>query len=180
MPKIEIVSYSGTGNTTELAKLIAAECGARIWELPHDGTVKDKMWDALDAADAILFGSPTYMGGPAWQFKRFADATGERWYNRDWQDKLAGGFTTSGSTNGDKGECMSYFITLANQHGMIWISLGQSSPPSRSNPQTATNWSGGNGGVMAIAGRDGMPEGDLQSAKDYGARVLTLTKRFVS
>ncbi|MDF5806735.1 NAD(P)H-dependent oxidoreductase [Pseudomonas aeruginosa] len=26
-------------------------------------------------ADAIVFGSPTYMGGPAWQFKKFADAT---------------------------------------------------------------------------------------------------------
>lgn len=177
MPKIEIVSYSATQNTSKLARLIAGTSGGRVWSLPETGETTQDMWDALDAADAILFGSPTYMGGPAWQFKRFADETGERWFNRDWQDKLAGGFTTSSSTNGDKGECLSYFITLANQHGMIWVSLGQSSPPSRGNNETATNWTGGNGGVMAIAGRHGMPEGDTQSARDYGARVLRLTQR---
>ncbi len=178
MPNIEIVSYSGTGKTTELAEIIAEAADARLWTLPHDGETKKKMWDALDDADTILFGSPTYMGGPAWQFKRFADATGERWYNRDWQDKLAGGFTTSGSTNGDKGECLSYFITLANQHGMIWVSLGQNSPPSQTNTDTATNWTGANGGVMAIAGPGGMPQGDLQSARAYGQRVKQLTERF--
>lgn len=180
MSKIEIVSYSSTGNTAQLANLIAETCRGRVWALPDDGTCSDAMWDALDAADAILFGSPTYMGGPAWQFKKFADETGERWSNRDWQDKLSGGFTTSSSTNGDKGECLSYFITLANQHGMIWLSLGQASPPSRSNSETASNWTGGNGGVMAIAGRHGMPAGDMQSARDYGARVARLTKRFRS
>ncbi|WP_175564229.1 flavodoxin family protein, partial [Pseudomonas aeruginosa] len=31
-------------------------------------------------ADAIVFGSPTYMGGPAWQFKKFADATSKPWF----------------------------------------------------------------------------------------------------
>ncbi len=179
MARIEIVYYSGTGNTAKLADLIGETSGARTWPLPEDGTCGPEMWEALDKADAILFGSPTYMGGAAWQFKRFADETGERWYNRDWQDKLAGGFTASGSTNGDKGECLSYFITLANQHGMIWVSLGQSSPPSRSNPDTATNWTGGNGGVMAVAGRKGMPEGDLQSARDFGARVQRLAEVFV-
>ncbi len=180
MPKIEIVSYSGTGNTTKLAKLIAQASGGRVWSLPHDGAAKPDMWEALDAADAILFGSPTYMGGPAWQFKRFADASSGRWEKRGWQDKLAGGFTTSGSTNGDKGECLSAFMTLANQHGMIWVSLGQASPPSRDNDEAQMNWSGGNGGVMAIAGRGGFPEGDMQSATAYGARIKALAARFQS
>ncbi|HCE6610029.1 TPA: flavodoxin family protein [Pseudomonas aeruginosa] len=34
----------------------------------------------LVEADAIVFGSPTYMGGPAWQFKKFADATSKPWF----------------------------------------------------------------------------------------------------
>ncbi|MFO6089736.1 flavodoxin family protein, partial [Pseudomonas aeruginosa] len=34
----------------------------------------------LVEADAIVFGSPTYMGGPAWQFKKFADATSKLWF----------------------------------------------------------------------------------------------------
>ena len=32
-------------------------------------------WDRLKAADAIIFGSPTYMGSVSWQFKKFADAS---------------------------------------------------------------------------------------------------------
>lgn len=178
MPKIEIVSYSGTGNTTKLAEIIAQASGGRVWSLSRDGEGRPAMWQALDDADAILFGSPTYMGGPAWQFKRFADASAGRWEKRSWQDKLSGGFTASGSTNGDKGECLSYFITLANQHGMIWASLGQTSPPSRDSTDSATNWTGANGGVMAIAGRGGFPEGDLKSATAYGARIKALAARF--
>ena len=34
---------------------------------------------------------------PAAQFKAFADATGERWFKAAWKDKLAAGFTVSGS-----------------------------------------------------------------------------------
>jgi len=38
----------------------------------------------------MAFGSPTYMGGPAAQFKAFADATGDRWAARTWANKVAG------------------------------------------------------------------------------------------
>ena len=51
--------------------------------------------EALDAADAIIFGSPTYMGMASWQFKKFADATSKRWFTSAWKDKVAGGFTIS-------------------------------------------------------------------------------------
>jgi multimeric flavodoxin WrbA len=40
----------------------------------------DGAWEKLDAADAIVFGTPTYMGGPSWQFKRFADASSKAWF----------------------------------------------------------------------------------------------------
>ena len=43
MPNIEIVSYSGTGNTSALAKLIAQTAQARVWELPQDGEAKPEM-----------------------------------------------------------------------------------------------------------------------------------------
>ena len=32
-------------------------------------------WDQLAAADAIIFGAPTYMGSASAQFKQFADAS---------------------------------------------------------------------------------------------------------
>ena len=58
--------------------------------------------ESLDGCDGIIFGTPTYMGGPAAQFKAFADALGGHWYGRTWQCKVAGGFTTSGGLSGDK------------------------------------------------------------------------------
>jgi NAD(P)H dehydrogenase (quinone) len=35
-------------------------------------------WAALDAADAIIFGAPTYMGSASAPFKAFMDATSSR------------------------------------------------------------------------------------------------------
>ena len=55
----------------------------------------------LDASDALTFGSPTYMGGPAAQFMAFADATVERWSEQRWRDKLAAGFTVSSALTGE-------------------------------------------------------------------------------
>jgi NAD(P)H dehydrogenase (quinone) len=79
----------------------------------------------LAASDAIVFGSPTYMGGPAAQFKAFADATVEAWFAQAWRDKLAAGFNVSGTPSGDKFSTLQYFHTLAMQHGMIWVGLGE-------------------------------------------------------
>ena len=60
-----------------------------------EGLLSDDDWAALNAADAIVFGSPTYMGNVSWQFKRFADATSKAWFTRAWQDKLFAGFTNA-------------------------------------------------------------------------------------
>ena len=51
----------------------------------------------LDAADAIIFGSPTYMGGVSADFAKFKDWTAARWMEGMWRDKLAAGFTVSAS-----------------------------------------------------------------------------------
>jgi NAD(P)H dehydrogenase (quinone) len=83
----------------------------------------DTLMATLDASDAIIFGSPTYMGGPAAQFKAFADATGERWYRGAWRNKIGAGFSVSSGPSGDKLSTLHYFFTLAMQHGMIWAGL---------------------------------------------------------
>ena len=71
--------------------------------------------DALDRSDAIIFGCPTYMGGPSAQFKTFADATSKLWYEQRWKDKLAAGFTNSGSPAGEAGlQAGDRVVTLGN------------------------------------------------------------------
>jgi len=74
MSNIAIVYHSGFGHTKALAEAVAKGAGG----VP--GTQVDLIEVAeaearqveLDAADAVIFGSPTYMGGPSGQFKTFA------------------------------------------------------------------------------------------------------------
>ncbi|MDF5984191.1 NAD(P)H-dependent oxidoreductase [Pseudomonas aeruginosa] len=59
---------------------------ATLFAAEGPGHLADLALEELDEvvrlveADAIVFGSPTYMGGPAWQFKKFADATSKPWF----------------------------------------------------------------------------------------------------
>lgn len=180
MATIEIIYFSGYGHTAKQAEAVlegAQRAGdARLWAIPEDGVISDEAWAALDAADAIVFGGPTYMGGAPWQFKRFADESSKRWFTRDWADKISGGFTNSASAVGDKGETLNYFRVLAGQHGMIWVSLNQAPANALANGPQDRNWAGGSAGAMAISPADAPAEeapraGDLESARDYGERI---------
>lgn len=180
---IEIVYTSGFGHTARQAEAVCTGAGtdARLWKLTDDGILPTEGWDALDAAQAILFGSPTYMGGPSWQMKRFADETSKRWMASAWMGKLMGGFTNSASTNGDKAMTMLWFATLAAQHGGLWVSLGQMPANTLASTQSDMNWAGGSLGPLATSAADASPDqgptpGDLASARAYGARVADLVK----
>jgi len=160
MPTVSVIYFSGTGHTTKLAEAVqkgavsVAGVTAHLIAISGDDIVKgryqnDAVFAKLDASDAIIFGSPTYMGGPAAQFKAFADACGGKWYAGAWRDKLAAGFTVSSGPSGDKLSTLHYFFTLAMQLGMVWIGL----------PELPMNDKGINrlssySGVMAQAGQE--------------------------
>jgi len=131
----------------------------------------------LDSSDAIIFGSPTYMGSIAAQFKAFADASVGCWVEQKWRDKLAAGFTISGTPSGDKFSTLQYFHTLAMEHGMLWISLGEM--PLQSN---GVNRLGSWGGAMALANRkpvDVAPNKEDKLTGDIlGRRVAAHALRF--
>ena len=95
-----------------------------VYRINEVGDLPGGALEELDLADAIIYGSPTYMGGPAWQFKKFADSSAKTFFARKWKDKLAAGFTNSASINGDKYSTIQYFWTLSQQHGQIWIGTG--------------------------------------------------------
>ena len=181
MAKIVVVYHSGYGHTQRLAQCVAEGANAELLAIDADGNLPEGGWDTLAAADAIIFGTPTYMGGPSWQFKKFADASSKVWFVGGWKDKVFGGFTNSASLNGDKQVTLIYLQTLASQHGGIWVSLGV--PPA--NTQAATrqdlNNLGGSVGVLvqspSDAGADVIPDGDLQTARGYGARVREIAAR---
>ena len=175
MSHIVVIYHSGYGHTQRVAQFVAQGAGAQLIEINADGDISEADWATLDKAQAIVFGSPTYMGMASWQFKKFADATSKRWFTLGWKDKLAGGFTVSASLSGDKLSTLQYFITLALQHGMVWV--GQDLP----NDGTV-NRLGSSSGVMAQVGPTSpaadIPEGDLETARRYGERIRAVSERF--
>ena len=192
MTTVAVVYFSGSGKTAALASSILAGIrsvsGASALDLRIQGAqIKDGRFDdeafmaKADAADAIIFGSPTYMGMVAGQFKAFADATGGRWYKQTWKDKIAGGFTTSGSFSGDKQGTLLYLAILAAQHGMIWA--GQTDPNGLYAGvaiDQATNRLGSSLGVMSqiVPTPEGAPTpGDVATAEHYGARIAAVAGR---
>jgi NAD(P)H dehydrogenase (quinone) len=81
-------------------------------------------WEVLDAADAIVFGCPIYMGSAA--LKAFMEETIQpQFLEQRWKDKLAAGFTNSAGMSGDKLLALQQLAVFAAQHGVIWITLGQ-------------------------------------------------------
>lgn len=181
MSKVLVVYHSGYGHTKVVAEHVAQGAQAQLVAISADGEITEAEWAALDDADAIIFGTPTYMGNVSWQFKKFADATSKIWFTRGWQDKVFGGFTNSASPNGDKQVTLITLQTLASQHGGIWVSLGIS--PSNTLEATGDdpNNLGGSVGLLARApanaGVDGVQKGDLLTAERYGRRVADIAAR---
>ena len=174
MTKTVVVYHSGYGHTQRIAQVVAEGAGAHLITIDADGNITDAEWDVLNAADAIIFGSPTYMGVVSWQFKKFADATSKQWMSGAWKNKVAGGFTISANLSGDKLSTIQYFMTLSMQLGMVWV--GQAEPNNGS-----VNRLGSSSGLMAQVGPTSpaadIPQGDLDTAKIYGQRVAEIAAK---
>lgn len=188
MTQVAVVYHSGYGHTGEQAKAVARGAqkveGVTVHLLNVDEA--QQQWELLKASDAIIFGSPTYMGSASAQFKAFMDASSKAWYVRDWKDKIAAGFTTSASQSGDKLGTLMQLAIYAAQHGMIWV--GQDMLPGNNNSKGSVNDLNRLGsflGAMAQANADEGPEtapiqSDLLTAEHLGERVATIAKRFTA
>ena len=86
MSKTAVVYFSGYGHTQKVAEAVAEGAGAALVQIDAEGNLGEAQWAELSAADAIVFGAPTYMGNAPWQFKKFADASSMIWFTRGWQD----------------------------------------------------------------------------------------------
>jgi NAD(P)H dehydrogenase (quinone) len=174
MAKTVVVYHSGYGHTQRVAQFVAEGAGAQLIAIDAEGNLTDAQWAEVNAADAIIMGSPTYMGAASWQFKKFADASSKQWYGRAWKDKVAGGFTCSAQLSGDKFSTLQFFVTLAMQQGMIWVSQGELNDGTYNRLGSAV-------GVMAQCepsdAADKIPQNDLDTAKAYGKRVAEVATK---
>jgi multimeric flavodoxin WrbA len=182
---VAIVFHSGFGHTRVLAEAVrdgaAAVTSTTVHLVPVDEI--ERHWSVLDDADAIIFGSPTYMAGASAPFKAFLDATAPRWAEQRWRDKLAAGFTNSAGMNGDKLATLQQFALFAMQHGMVWVGLGllPGNHTSDGSPEDLNRLAGFLG-AMAQSNADQGPElvppmADRRTAEHLGRRVAELAGR---
>ena len=181
MANISVVFHSGYGHTKRMAEAVAEGAGATLIAIDAEGNLPEGGWETLKMADAIIMGSPTYMGSVSWQFKKFADASSKPWFSRQWKDKIFAGFTNSASMNGDKHSTLHYLFTLAMQHGGIWVGTGMLASNSKAAQRNDINYVGSFSGAMAQSPSDSSPEemlpGDLETARLFGQRVAAVTEK---
>jgi NAD(P)H dehydrogenase (quinone) len=188
MTTIAIVYDSPYGHTKKVADLVAE--GAR--QVPsttvvlHTAAEAAKDVTALNAADAIIFGAPTYMGSASAGFKAFADASSKAWFSQSWKDKIAAGFTNSGSLSGDKLATLQQFSILAAQQSMLWVGTGLMPPTHTSGhggKPEEVNRMGSSLGLMTQSDNADAAHtpssGDIETAKLFGARVASITAKWV-
>jgi multimeric flavodoxin WrbA len=179
---VAIAYHSGYGHTAVLAEAVARgaqAAGATTVSIPVDA-ITDEQWAQLDAADAIIFGSPTYMGTASGAFHTFAEASSQRWFTSAWKDKLAAGFTNSASKSGDKLHTLQFFSVLAAQHGMTWINLGlhpgwNSSTATEEDLNRLGIFLGAGAQTNNDQGPDAVHKADIATAEHLGQRVAEQT-----
>ena len=181
MAKVAVVFHSGYGHTQRMAQAVAQGAAATLFAIDAEGNLPEGAWETLNAADAIIMGSPTYMGNVSWQFKKFADASSKAWYTQAWRDKVMAGFTSSSNVNGDKLSTLHYLFTLAMQHGAIWVGTGLKYNTTKASQRADVNYLAAAAGAMAQTPSDAsaaeMNAGDLETARLLGQRVAELAVR---
>ncbi|MHB0970763.1 MAG: flavodoxin family protein [Thermoanaerobaculia bacterium] len=186
---IAIVYHSGYGHTGRQAMAVKSGVesvkGAEALLLNVEEA--QARWDELAAAEAIIFGAPTYMASVSAPFKAFQDASSGAVLAKGfvWKDKIAAGFTNSGSRSGDKLATLIHIALFAAQHGMHWVNLGL--PPANNSTKGSEHelnrlgfWLGAGAQSNVDEGADvAPPEADLATARHLGERVASVTLQFV-
>ncbi len=197
-PRVAIVYHSAFGHTLAIAERIARGAGssgapASLHDVatlspPGPGYAYGPEWERLEAADAIVFGCPTYMGTVSAPFKAFMDATSGVWFRQAWRDKLAAGFTCAGGLAGNKENTLQALVAFAAQHSMVWITQGvmpssllpKDHPDAGADLNRMSAWLG----AMAQAGsappEETPPESDRLTAERFGERIAAAARRWSS
>lgn len=181
MSKIVVVYFSGYGHTKMIAEAVAAGAEARMLRIDESGNLPEGGWDELARADAIVFGSPTYIANVAWQFKKFIDESSTVWAAQGWKNKLAAGFTNSAGMSGDKASTLGVLFAMSQQHGMLWVGMGMmpsnSKAAKRDDINYVSSFSGLATSTPSDASVDEMARGDLDTALRFGQRVAEVVTR---
>jgi NAD(P)H dehydrogenase (quinone) len=189
MTTVAIVYHSGYGHTEVAAKEVAEGAkgaGATVKLLKIENAAADMqpILDAVADADAIIFGSPTYMGDVSAALKAFFEASSKVWMAQGWVGKVAGGFTNGLTWGGNKDNTLGSMFVLAMQQGMIWVGTGMMPGNMNGNSDAAPNTPNRMSySIGAVSQSDNAapdvtpPAGDKETMRLYGARVAGIAAK---
>jgi NAD(P)H dehydrogenase (quinone) len=115
--KVLILYYSGSGNTEKMAKAIAEAMKSSAVNVTLEDVGKFDI-SSLPNYDSIVLGSPTYFSNVAWQVKKVIDESIVHYSGGKLKGKVAGIFTSAGTSSNGK-DCLKMLdVALGVHHGM--------------------------------------------------------------
>ena len=155
MSRILIIYFSKTGNTEQMARVVAEGVTEEGVE-PVLKKVDTASVDDLLRADGVIFGSPTYFGTMAAEIKSFLDESVKHFGKLN--GKIGGAFSSSALLGGGNETTVLDILKALLIHGMII--------------QGTTE--GGHYGPVAIGAPD---ESSSEACRKLGQRVANLVKK---
>ena len=130
--------------------------------------------EELEAADAVIFGTPTRFGNMCGQMRQFLDATGQIWTRGGLVGKPGGVFCSTATQHGGQETTLMSFIQTLLHHGMIVVGL----PYAFAGQMRLDEITGGSPyGATTIAGGDGSrspSENELEAARFQGRHTAEI------
>ena len=115
--KVLILYYSRSGNTKKMANAIAEAMKSSAINVTIEDVGKFDI-SLLPNYDSIVLGSPTYFSNVSWQVKKVIDESIVHYGGRKLKGKVAGIFTSAGSSANGK-DCLKMLeVALGLHHGM--------------------------------------------------------------
>ncbi len=115
--KVLILYYSGSGNTKKMANMIAEAMKANAINVTVEDAGECEI-SSLPKYDSIVLGSPTYFSNVAWQVKKVIDESIVHYSGGRLKGKVAGIFTSAGTSSNGK-DCLKMLdVALGFHHGM--------------------------------------------------------------
>jgi len=174
MSKIVIVYHSGYGHNQEVAEAVAAGSRGTLLAIDAKATCLKGAGEQLAAADAIVFGSPTYMGGRAGSSRvrrrieqtMVHDAVAQQAGRRLHQQRHA---------HGDKFSTLTYMFTLSRSTDVL-VAWACTRRTRKNNTRERRQQRRRLRGLMTVTPSDASPDemvpGDLATARAFGERVV--------
>ncbi len=130
--------------------------------------------EELEGAEAVIFGTPSYLGNMSGQMRTFLDSLGELWKRNALVGKVGSVFVSSGSQHGGQEAAILSFHPTLLHLGMVIVGLPYSFESQRRIDEVV---GGSPYGASTIAGRAGerMPsETELAGARFQGKHVAEI------